>query len=221
MKLSKDHAVRQLTEVLADYQGINEASPHHVAPNDIARVATRMQAAINRLAPNSSSYRAVADSTGVDLESWPALHRLAGAAEALKADYEGDCLDSYRELITAELCDDFLSMAEFLLTEEALKDPAAVLAGGVIEEHLRKLCAKHGIPTTTRENSGQLRPKKLDTMNAELTKQTVYGKNEQKQVTAWAGIRNDAAHAKYDKYVAEQVHLMIQGIRVFISRFPA
>jgi uncharacterized protein YodC (DUF2158 family) len=44
---------------------------------------------------------------------------------------------------------------------------------------------------------------------------------EQKQVTAWAGIRNDAAHGNYKGYTDEQVKLMIAGIREFISRFPA
>jgi hypothetical protein len=40
-------------------------------------------------------------------------------------------------------------------------------------------------------------------------------------VTAWAGIRNDAAHADYGKYTAERVRLMIQGIRHFMSSYPA
>jgi hypothetical protein len=46
-------------------------------------------------------------------------------------------------------------------------------------------------------------------------------KNDQKQVTAWAGLRNDAAHGNYGNYTDEQVKLMVAGIRDFISRNPA
>jgi hypothetical protein len=58
-------------------------------------------------------------------------------------------------------------------------------------------------------------------MNANLAKATVYGKNDQKQVIAWAGIRNDAAHGDYAKYTAPEVKIMATGIRDFITRNPA
>jgi hypothetical protein len=52
-------------------------------------------------------------------------------------------------------------MAEHFL-ESGYKDPTAVMTGGVLEEHLRKLCGKHGVA---------LPPKpKLDTMNAALAR---------------------------------------------------
>jgi hypothetical protein len=112
---------------------------------------------------------------------------------------------------------DFLEMAEYLLQDEGLKDPAAVMIGGVLEQHLRKLCDKHSIPTVGTDG----KPKKLDVMNAELAKANVYGKNEQKQITAWAGIRNDAAHAHYDKYKKEDVDIMTRWVRNFLSNYPA
>jgi hypothetical protein len=42
-----------------------------------------------------------------------------------------------------------------------------------------------------------------------------------KQVTAWAAIRNSAAHAQYTDYDAAQVKLMIGWIRWFLSSKPA
>jgi hypothetical protein len=115
-------------------------------------------------------------------------------------------------LIHADLFSDFLEMAEYF-QDEGFKDPAAVLAGSVLEEHLRKLCGKHGITVPARP--------KLDTMNADLAKAYAYDKNEQKSVTAWAGIRNDAAHGKFTNYTKDQVKLMILGIRDFIARHKA
>ena len=82
-------------------------------------------------------------------------------------------------------------MAAYLVGD-GYKDAAAVMAGGVLEEHLRKLCGKFGCVLPAKP--------KLDAMNADLAKVTAYSKNDQKQVTAWAGIRNDAAHGDYGKY---------------------
>ena len=67
----------------------------------------------------------------------------------------------------------------------------------------------------------KMRQIKADRLNAELAKRKKYQANEQKQITAWLGIRNDAAHGDYDKYSKEQVVLMVAGIRDFIARNPA
>jgi hypothetical protein len=107
-------------------------------------------------------------------------------------------------------------MADHLL-HEGYKDPSAVLAGGVLEEHLRQLCAKYTILVT--DGSGH--PRKADALNADLAKAAAYSKLDQKNVTAWLGLRNDAAHGKYGAYKADQVGLLIQSVRDFITRVPA
>jgi len=43
----------------------------------------------------------------------------------------------------------------------------------------------------------------------------------QKQVTAWLGLRNSAAHAKYDDYGAGQVGALIRDVRDFMVRHEA
>ena len=58
-------------------------------------------------------------------------------------------------------------------------------------------------------------------MNSELAKIAAYSKNDQKQLTAWAGIRNDAAHGNYHNYTDGEVKLMVAGIRDFLGRNPA
>jgi hypothetical protein len=152
-----------------------------------------------------------------ELEAFPGRTRtqtegLRGILKALRADYEADRLQSFQELIHAEMFSNFLEMAEYFL-EEGYKDPAAVMAGGVLEEHLRKLSGKHNVPLPQNP--------KLDRMNSDLAKVPAYDKDDQKQVTAWAGIRNEAAHGNYSSYSIEQVSLMVAGIRDFISRNPA
>ena len=181
--------------------------------------------AVVRYAPPDSHYhdqmRAVySPSTQSEVEMTEQVQRLEGIVRALLHDYDGGRLRNYRELVHADLFADFLAMAEYLL-QEGFKDAAAVHAGGVLEQHIRKLCDKSSIPTTVTDTSGDARPKKLDAMNSELAKAQVYNKNEQKSVGAWAGTRNSAAHGHYNEYTTEQVRLMILGVRDFVNRHPA
>ena len=91
--------------------------------------------------------------------------------EAIKGELEGGWLFTVKGMITAEVFSDFLEMADYFLTE-GYKDPAAVMVGGVLEEHLRQLCQKTGIETEF-ESKGSMRPKKADMLNSELAKADV------------------------------------------------
>jgi hypothetical protein len=92
-----------------------------------------------------------------------------------------------------------------------------VLTGSVLEEHLRKLCDRHQVPVDAPDGV----PRKVETLNAALVKAGAYGKLDQKSVTAWMGLRNDAAHGHYERYTQEQVALMLEGVRNFLTRHPA
>lgn len=180
-----------------------------------AEILTRMQAIIERVAPPRSAYRRRAEAF-VDLQDQRNIHALAGVLSALRTDYAAGYLETIHELLHAELFSDFLEMADHLLSE-GYKDAAAVIAGSVLEEHLRKLAEKHGIPVAKAEG----RPKKADLLNAELRGEDAYQTLDQKSVTAWLDLRNNAAHGKYEMYVREQVVMMVQGVRDFMVRLPA
>lgn len=180
-------------------------------------LVTLLAATIDRLAPPGSRYRQNAQAAFEQYgENHPYnLNILPGILKALRGDYVAGHMQAIHELIHAEVFADFLEMADYLL-EEGYKDPGAVLAGGVLEEHLRKLCEKNSIAILKGN-----RPKKADSLNAELAGARVYSKLDQKSVTAWLDLRNKAAHGRYDEYTKEQVALMVQGIRDFLSRYPA
>jgi hypothetical protein len=55
-------------------------------------------------------------------------------------------------------------------------------------------------------------------MNSALAAQGIYGKLDQKNVTSWLDLRNKAAHAQYDSYSAEQVRIMLTGVREHVRR---
>lgn len=139
-----------------------------------------------------------------------------GILKAVKSEIDGGWHFKLKDLVSAEIFSDFLEMAEYLLTEN-YKDAAAVMTGSVLEEHLRQLCVKNSIDTETTKNGRQIH-KKADLLNSELTKANAYNKIDQKLVTSWLGIRNDAAHGNYTEYTKEQVSIMYQGVLNFIAR---
>ncbi len=185
---------------------------------DTHALDARIDAIFERLVPPNSSYAKSIN----DLESIkPNYHLVAkvGILKSLRADYEGGYFRRVDEIVRAEVFNDFLEMAEHLLSE-GYKDAAAVMIGGVLEDHLRKLAIKNGISTTVSTASG-VAPKKRDAINADLYRQKVYSLLDQKSVTAWLDLRNNAAHGNHSVYSAEQVILTLQGVRNFIVRIPA
>jgi hypothetical protein len=183
----------------------------------LSRIITKQLVVIERLTSYGSVYRKNANSA---LSRWGASNkftasRLIGIIEAIVEDYEAGVLKTMEELIHADVFHDFLEMANYLLGE-GYKDAAAVITGSVLEEHLRQLCIKSG-----NVSAGNNHPKKADTMNSDLRALEVYGKLDQKNVTAWLDLRNQAAHGRYEKYTPRQVAVMLEGIRNFVSRNPA
>ena len=136
---------------------------------------------------------------------------------SIKNEIENDWLISFKQMVSAEIFSDFFEMSKYLL-DLKYKDPAAVMIGSVLEEHLRLLCRNNSVAITYSKN-GDTIPKKANTLNADLTKAGVYGVLEQKNISAWLDLRNRAAHGKYGEYNQEQVELMYQGVLNFITTF--
>lgn len=139
-----------------------------------------------------------------------------GILNAIKTELEKGWLSTLKGLVSAELFSDFLEMSDHFL-QEGYKDAAAVMIGSTLEEHLRQLCDVYKVDNTMARGLDQV-PKKADVLNADLKKAGVYGAIDQKQITAWLGIRNSAAHGKYDEYTKEQVKGMYDGVLNFVSR---
>jgi hypothetical protein len=140
---------------------------------------------------------------------WPDFDQAFGVLLASKEDYRKGALFNVKKMIEAELFDDFLEQADHLLSS-GYYAPAAVIAGGVLEDALRKLCNRAEI-------SLSLHPK-LDWMNAELAKRGTYDRLTQKQVTALADLRNKAAHGQWNQFDASHVETMIRDVRDFMLR---
>lgn len=131
--------------------------------------------------------------------------RLLPVFKAAKSDFDGGYLSSVRVLVQAEIFESELEQAEELL-KSGYKTASAVIAGIVLETGLRELCDTNAI------DHG-----KLDKMNADLAKAGIYGKLEQKRITALANIRNSAAHGNPDEFTSDDVNDMIRDVERFLA----
>ena len=206
---------QQLAAVVAEYDKRFDQGTTLDASN-IAELRTRCIAAVGRASGlNSPYYTNILEFGKSSNRDWLCLDREMGVARALLSDIRNDYLRSVEELLHGNVFGDYLEMAKHLLDND-YKDAAAVLTGGTLEVHLKNMCSKHNIST---ERGGK--SKKADELNAELAKQGVYSKLDQKLVTAWLDLRNKAAHGHYGEYTREQVYLFLQSVQDFITRYPA
>lgn len=221
---NKEFFIKQLESLEAEFNEIKSVDIYmdlgDTPSEKLSGLITKSKAAISRISGKNSEYykdtmSILNGKVGLGIKA----RRIAGVINALLSDIKNDYLQSFTELIHANIFSDFIEMSEYL-SKEGYKDASAVIIGSTLESHLRKLCIKNKIPIEIEKNN-KIIPKNADVMNSELTKKEVYNKIFQKQITASLGIRNNAAHGKYEGYTLEQVKLMIQEISNFINSNPA
>ncbi|MBI2470698.1 MAG: hypothetical protein HYV59_05575 [Planctomycetes bacterium] len=186
---------------------------------ELSAVASRGGQLIRRLYGQDSQYKhnlqKILDRpyfTSMHSNDFKHISELTGILKGVQHDIKSGLLSDLRRLLNAEIFADFLDMSEHLLNE-GYKDAAAVILGAVIEDSLRKLADGNGVSTTTANGKNLT----IDPLNVALAKKGVYGPLVQKQITTWANLRNDAAHAHFEKYDADQVKQML----LFVQKFCA
>lgn len=213
---------KQLDGIVAEYEEAKTKSQYDdcadvLKEQDVKALQCRCLAAIDRVVGRSSLYYYSADRIlNEKNHAWGHLAGFIGVVQSLLFDLRNDYLKTLEELIHSDVFADFLEMADHL-TDSGYKDAGAVVAGSTLEAHLRKLAAKIGVSVVT--SAGK--PVKADRLNTEIVKAGGYSKLDQKNVTAWLGLRNDAAHGNYGAYDKSQVKLLVAGIRDFITRNSA
>ncbi len=214
MPFDQEQLLTVIDGVLSGY-----SAPRDDNQEEMNRAGTVILAAVQRYGAPGSAYVAQAESLvkgGKHFMHRRLVQMLRGILQAMRDDVAAGRLRSITEMLHADVFTDFLEQAEYLLNE-GFKEAAAVLMRGVLEEHVRQLCDKNSI--SVRKPDGK--PKKVDTMNAELVKANAYDKGDQKNVTAWYDLGTKAAHGKHEKYEQEQVAITVTAVRDFITRHPA
>ena len=146
---------------------------------------------------------------------------LKGIINGLRDDYEAGMLEHLADLIVANVTADYLRQAEALLqdrqTGEFAHIPSAVLAGAVLEDGLRRLCQRQTPPIPVTKANGEL--KTLNPLIDDLKQASVFNELKAKQLRAWAGIRNAAAHGQFDEFTRSDVEQMLAGIQDFLADY--
>lgn len=132
---------------------------------------------------------------------------LVALLNAAREDYEGGYIFSIQGLVRAEVLGDALEQAEELL-KKGYKDPACVLVGVSLESAVKHLATKNSVPIG-----------KLDRMNNDLAKLGAYNVAKQKQITAWADLRNKGAHGDWAAYSCADIVAMHTGVQQFVADF--
>ncbi|HRN68821.1 MAG TPA: hypothetical protein PLD89_11920 [Promineifilum sp.] len=215
--------LRHLEDLLSrsiELDPLLESSEYEVASSMGRAYCVRASKTINDICGSEAIYSTQA----VEYLGWVengyspayAVRHMSRLVAELHKELELGPLDSMSQLIRGEVFSDYLSMAAHLLSE-GYKDAAAIIAGVTLESHLRQLSIRYSLPIYRDEKSSLL---KADVLNSNLAK-IVYGKFDQKQVTAWLELRNNSAHGHYELYTIEDVKRFIEWLDDFISRNPA
>ena len=216
MSSSPDLIIKQLSAITKDLQE-SQNENGYLGNYNSRRIATRARAAIRRFAPPGSPYdedaAQIAESESSD--EWKA-DQFAAIVHGLRDDYAIGGLTAVEEIVHADLFDDFLEMAGELLSKGFI-GPAAVLAGTVLEEQLRKLADKHGLSVADEKG----RPRAAESLSQDLRRAGVLTEVQRKSVVAWYAQRSEAAHGRTDGLHADDIERTIDGIRGFVARHPA
>lgn len=134
---------------------------------------------------------------------------MLGLLKGAKDDWEHGFLGRIEYIVAGATFDDFLDhAAEYHRGNK--KNEASVLASTVLEDTVKKVAQKNGLITTG---------KTLDPLIDELVKANIFTPVKGKRVKAYAGVRNQALHAEWDKFDISDVGQLIEGTRELIENF--
>jgi hypothetical protein len=191
-------------------------SPGFTSMADLREARSSMLTLLENVIPHDSAHRRF---VGQVNDVWPNEDVMLSKLRAVREDLELGMFDNLAERIAGAIAVNYLEQAEQLLGEGAGVThghvPAAVLAGAVLERHLRELCAKQTPPIDTVKANGE--PKTLDPLITDLARVSAISQTKAAVLRGWAAIRNKAAHGEWDKFSRGDVETMVKGVTQFIA----
>ena len=88
---------------------------------------------------------------------------------------------------------------------------AAFLAGAALEDALRRLCDANGIDYNPQRTS-------ISNLLERLYQPNVISVSENKEITVWGDVRNNADHGRFSDITYSRVLSMVIGVRGFINK---
>lgn len=111
---------------------------------------------------------------------------------------------------------DFLDQGRLLLEDTKVHPAAAiVLIGATLEELLRTMVENESMKLGSRK-AGIAAYAKLLRSKGKISKQ------DEKDILAWGGLRNEAAHGKWEEISSrERAKIMLEGVNLFVRKHSA
>ena len=113
-----------------------------------------------------------------------------------------------------DVVSDFLDQANTLLNDNSIH-PATptIIIGCALEEFLRNWIEEANLNLDNQKLS-------IDTYKRILKKENLITKQDDKDIISWAGLRNDAAHGRWDLVNdRKRVRLMLEGVNLFMRKY--
>jgi len=113
-----------------------------------------------------------------------------------------------------DVVSDFLEQAHTLLETPKVHPAApAVIIGSTLEEFMRTWVEEEGLSLGGKNPS-------IDSYAKVLREAELISKQDIKDITSWAGIRNHASHGEWDELGDRaRVRLMLDGVNLFMRRY--
>ena len=156
------------------------------------------------------NFKQFGENDGLNQISISEVWKVFGIIKAAESEYSNGYIYKLQTLVQAEMFDEFLEQAEELF-KKGYHHPAAVIAGCVLEDGLRKLCDKNNITF----------PKKptIEPMSVELAKIGIYNQFIKDKISSIGKLRNHAAHGELTEFTEKDVEDMIRDVRRFMEDY--
>jgi hypothetical protein len=145
-----------------------------------------------------------------------APEQLKSVLESFLSSVKNDLISnsSYERKIQINVVNDYLSQAEDLLGKQEFHPAtSAILVGASLEEFLRNWAFDQNLISEDTKPS-------IDGYATLLKKVGLIDKQDYKEITAWAGLRNNAAHGHWDLVSNhDKISHMLTGVSLFIKKY--
>ncbi len=113
-----------------------------------------------------------------------------------------------------DVVSDFLQMAQTLLETSGVHPAtAAMLVGATLEEFLRTWVEAQGLSLGERKRG-------IESYSQVLRDAGLITKQDGKDITSWAGLRNHASHGEWDEISDKsRIALMLEGVNLFMRKY--
>ncbi|MFE9099863.1 hypothetical protein [Actinomadura geliboluensis] len=113
-----------------------------------------------------------------------------------------------------EAATDLMEQVQQLLSDPKVHHAApVVLAGAALEEFLRSRITTKGLIHSSKPG--------INAYAAALQAEGDLSRQEVKNITSWAGLRNHAAHGEFDQFSREEARIMVMGVNLFLQQRTA